>query len=253
MACPCAAPLLPSVFVRSLIEKRESLMSKIIFPFVVADANKAAHEALYDADAKKVLVTGSRGVGKSTMLKEYVDITNGVRTGESRLALLSNAAELSMAAFVKQNESLLERVGMMPNLVVDDIELFSKHEEGSDLIKLLVNARAKQGLRTILSTNLTAAEADELLPSLDLDDFVKVEMGLLGEGDYPAFAKASADFYGIQTSPVINDDAIDFIIGFAKDDLRTIENAVRFIVVTQKKDDYPDGVSAKDAEDLLTS
>ena len=201
------------------------MSKRAIRPFIRTAYNKDAYEAVA-GDAQKLLLTGPSKCGKTTLLRAY---TASIDSGDRENAMLSSASEICVSLFVKENEALLEKMGTVPVLLVDDIHNCAAYEQGAQALQLLTNARAGAGLRTVLSSSHSIAELESLLADLDLSDCAEVELSPLALESFPTFISAYLAFYGGESAPVLADEAALKIAEMSEGCLDKAESMVRYL------------------------
>lgn len=218
---------------------------KSVRPFVVSARNEKLVSALREkAGSEALVITGGKGSGKTTLLKWYVSQEIPDDKG-----LLCSGADLGFSAFIKENQYFLDRVGQVPVLAVDDVDLLSEYDGGDTLLRLLVEERERRGLGIVVASRKPYGELEALLPDR-LQEKAKVfELSSLGSADMGSFVRAMMGFYGEEHQVRFGDGAVGVVEQFANGDVNTADKAARYVMTHGAEDSA--AVTAQDASLLL--
>ena len=214
-------------------------------PFVVSARNEELVSALRESSEHgSFVITGGKGSGKTTLLKWYVSQELPGDQG-----LLCSGADLGFAAFVKENQYFLDRVGQVSVLAVDDVDLLSEYDGGDTLLRLLFEERERRGLGIVMASRKPYGELESLLP----EDFRKkaevFELSPLEPADFDSFVRAMMKFYGEERQVRFDDGAVGIVERFANGDVGTADKAARYVMTRRAGVSFT--VTAQDVSSLL--
>ena len=223
-------------------------MVSTIGGFVVTDANKELCSRIMgvtQGDQQTLMfVYGPARSGKTTLVqgrgreRDLLSEKEVVFCHISELVSFFNLGEVG--------EQFLERIGMAEVVLLDGFEkCFEGEEIALQLAKLLIDARTKAGLDTLVFSGKPFDELD--IAALDgvLDGFERWELAPLGEDDIldlvrSTYERERKSAQGAHRSTVLTDDAIEYLAKYHGSDLDEMKSAVRFLVTVATFDEGQD-------------
>ena len=206
--------------------------------FVVTDANKELCNRVMGVTQRPeqtlLFVYGPARSGKTTLVhargreRDLLSDKEVVFCHADELVSFFNLGEVG--------EQFLERIGMAEVVLLDGFEhFFDGNDIALQLGKLLVSARTKAGLDTLVFSAVPFDELDIAALVGALDGFEKWELVPLGEEDYIDLARSTYErerknTHGAQRSTELSDDAIEYIATHHCEDLDEMKSAIRYLV-----------------------
>lgn len=213
-------------------------MASAIGGFVVTDANKELCNRVMGVTQSGgqtlMFVYGPARSGKTTLVqargreRDLLSEKEVVFCHANELVSFFNLGEVG--------EQFLERIGMAEVLLLDGFEHFFDGEDiAVQLAKLLISARTKAGLDTLVFSALPYEELDIAALEGALDGFERWELVPLDEADYLELARATYErerksVHASQHTTELSDDAIEYIATHHCADLDEMKSAIRFLV-----------------------
>jgi len=213
-------------------------MASTIGSFVVIDANKELCDRVMHVTQNPaqtlMFVYGPARSGKTTLVQARGRERDLLSEKE---VVFCHADELvSFFNLGEVGEQFLERIGMAEVVLLDGFErFFDDNELGLQLCKLLISARTKAGLDTLV---FSAVPYDELdIAALDgaLDGFEKWELVPLSAENYLDLVRTTYErefktAQGAQRKTALTDDAIAYIAEHHTENLDEMKSAIRYLV-----------------------
>ena len=213
-------------------------MASSIGGFFVTDANKELCNRVMGVTQNGaqtlVFVYGPARSGKTTLVqargreRDLLSEKEVVFCHANELVSFFNLGEVG--------EQFLERIGMAEVVLLDGFEHFFDGDEiAIQLAKLLISARTKAGLDTLVFSAVPFDELDIAALEGALDGFEHWELAPLGEGDLLDLARTTYErerksAHGQQHATELSDDAIEYIATNHCADLDEMKSAIRFLV-----------------------
>lgn len=221
---------------------------------VVTEGNQRAFDAILsigrtEGEPRKLFIWGPKGSGKSTVASARGREKDLLST---RRIISCHAQEI--LAIIKSgiNDEFLNEIGEEGILLLDGFDtLFDGDEIGSELGKLLLQERNRNGLSTVVISDMALEHLDTTLLDGVLDDYEQIEVQPLDAAGLQEFAEKI--YVSLRNhndaAPVIAPDALTYIaLEFAQEP-KDIQNALTFLLT--KEGDQTESTLTKDVVKTL--
>lgn len=209
----------------------------LIDEIVITEGNREAYETVLAITQEhdepvRMFIYGPVGSGKSTVLQargREKDLLSKKKT------LFCNAAELMLAVTLEDfSEDYLTQAGTVDVLLIDGFEdFFTKNggELGPELCKLLLQERNRQGLETVLFSNVPLEEVDASKLGGVLDDYRMVPVEPLDAAGRLELARRIMNSLRTDDAkPIVTEEALEYIAGPFAQEVGDIRNALRYLI-----------------------
>lgn len=179
----------------------------------------------------KLFIEGPHRAGKSTLVRGWAE--DAARAGEGEIVFACSGADIAMALQFEADDSFFDKLGAVPVLLVDDLELLLHTDKGDQLLSLMLAERDRLRLHTILTsrTPLCKCGFEDSLDALGAFETVTM-MPLENEGKR-AYVRMVAQEYGSEKSPMLSDEVVTCIIEETGGRFVDMENATRYLVTDE--------------------
>lgn len=200
---------------------------------VIDEANREAMRRVIDVTRERerpqrLLVVGPHGSGKTMALKARKlerDLLS------PKKVMYCTCAELPKAMREGVSDVFLDDLGSVDVLLLDDLEgFFEDAEVGPVMCKLLLEEREKLGLDTVVTAR-ALPDADELdLLGGVLDSFEQLSIAPLAPNGRVELVRMLCEDYSVDASPVLDDDAVEYVANDLDESLEAVESAVHYLM-----------------------
>ncbi|WP_146007834.1 hypothetical protein [Raoultibacter massiliensis] len=204
--------------------------------FIENQGNASAVKALESINGLRpvplrLFIEGPHHAGKSALVRGWAE--DAAKNGAGDSVFACSGADIAIALQFEADDSFFEKLGSTPVLIIDDLEPLLRTEKGDQLLSLMLHERDRQGLHTVITSQIPLTECTLEESRETLDSFEVVTIEPLDEEGKRAFARKAEAEYGSETHPELSDDAVACIIELANGRFADIENAVRYLVTDE--------------------
>ena len=208
-------------------------MASIFQSYVVNDGNREAYDAIlgvtqpHDAP-QNIFIYGPKGSGKTSLMRARAFERDLLSEKKCKLHA---ATEMIVALKLDAADFFFEEIGSVDVLLVDDFEGFvSDSQIGPMFCRLMLQERARLDLDTVISSEKPLGAFDLSGFGDDIKSFREIRIEPLEKSDYIELASKLSGCYANEKTPILGQDAVDFIALQFSDSIDDVYNSIRFLL-----------------------